>query len=205
MVKSKRNSKKSYKGRRTVNKKTSKKRSSRKRTSKKSNKLDSSEINDMKSILDSDMSQNQSMTQNQHMGQQSQFLSPSNIDPLMVNQSVPAQQHGYNFNSPVNSQPNIGNLLMSPSQLGQMNNMSPSFTEMVSPQSVVSPSHQKLQHYGYPQPQQQPNIANLLASPTSLGMNQMAPNPNISNLLMSPQQLQQSAPQMETMEVNLKN
>ena len=47
----------------------------------------------MKSILDSDMSQNQSMTQKQHMGQQSQFISPNNIDPLMLNQSVPAEQH----------------------------------------------------------------------------------------------------------------
>ena len=67
---------------------------------------------------------------------------------MMSVAGVPAEQHGYNFNSPINSQPNIGNLLMSPSQLGQMNNMSPNFTEMVSPQSVVSPSHQKLQHFG---------------------------------------------------------
>ena len=41
--------------------------------------------------------------------------------------------------------------------------MSPNFSAMVSPQSIVSPSHAKLSQLGYPQPQMQ-NVAELFIS-----------------------------------------
>ena len=197
MAKSKKTSKKSYKGRRTIGKKSSKKRRSRK-SSKRSSKISAEEIDDMKSILSTNTPMNQS--QGQFMGNQmqQQVLSPSRVDPLMVNNSVPAQQSNYNFTSPVAPQSNISNLFMNPNQLSQSMDsvMTPQYSAMVSPQSVVSPSHQKLQHLGYPQPQaQQPqaNIGNLFLNPNQLQGQQQS---NIGNLFMNPNQV-------ESMEVNV--